>query len=339
MRNFKFVFLPSVNNGFKFDPRTDGAELIQSWIERLNDSEDYLEIIVPANIESAKKELRNADAVYGILTPELLATCNNLEWLQAPQAAPFNPSRYYFDELVEHPVRVTNFKGIYSDHISHHIMAMVLSFSRSLNIYMQQQLKSKWQPIINSKGSTRFLPESSALIVGVGGIGAETAIHCANFGMTVYGIDSKIKDAPEGVEKMYGSESLMEIAEKVDFVISTIPHTPETKGIFNFNFFKKMKNSSFFINIGRGPTTILDDLLKALDSEEISGAGLDVFEVEPLPENHLLWKHPNVIITPHIAAYDVPYLNDRRFNIILKNCRLFAQGKDLFNVVDKKLWF
>ena len=100
-----------------------------------------------------------------------------------------------------------------------------------------------------------------------------------------------------------------------------------------------MKKSAFFINIGRGKTTVLDDLALAIKNKELSGAGLDVFEQEPLPKNHELWEMKNVIITPHVAAYDVPYLNERRYEIIKNNCINFRNGKNLINVVDKNLWY
>jgi phosphoglycerate dehydrogenase-like enzyme len=99
-----------------------------------------------------------------------------------------------------------------------------------------------------------------------------------------------------------------------------------------------MKRSAFFINIGRGMTTRLDDLVAALRAGEIAGAALDVYEQEPLPAEHPLWGMPNVLLTPHMAGYG-PYLNDRRFEIIVDNCRAFAAGRALRNVVDKASWF
>ena len=102
--------------------------------------------------------------------------------------------------------------------------------------------------------------------------------------------------------------------------------------------FKLMKRSSFFINIGRGMTTRLDDLVAALNAGEIAGAALDVFEQEPLPADHPLWTMPDVLITPHTAGYG-PYLDDRRYDILLDNCRRFLAGQPLRNVVDKSSWF
>ena len=99
-----------------------------------------------------------------------------------------------------------------------------------------------------------------------------------------------------------------------------------------------MKRSAFFINIGRGKTTRLADLVDALKSGEIAGAGLDVYEEEPLPADHPLWAAPNVLLTPHTAGYG-PFLDQRREEIILENARRFVRGEPLRNVVDKRLWF
>jgi phosphoglycerate dehydrogenase-like enzyme len=102
--------------------------------------------------------------------------------------------------------------------------------------------------------------------------------------------------------------------------------------------FQRMKRTAFFINIGRGMTTRLDDLVEALRAGDIAGAGLDVFEHEPLPADHPLWTMPGVLITPHSAGYG-PHLDERRFGILLDNCRRFLAGQLLRNVVDKANWF
>ena len=123
-----------------------------------------------------------------------------------------------------------------------------------------------------------------------------------------------------------------------DFVILTVPHTPATEGFMNRARFQRMKRTAFFINIGRGMTTRLDDLVAALRAGEIAGAGLDVFEQEPLPADHPLWTMPGVLITPHTAGHG-PFLDDRRLEVLLDNCRRFLSGQSLRNVVDKANWF
>jgi phosphoglycerate dehydrogenase-like enzyme len=121
-------------------------------------------------------------------------------------------------------------------------------------------------------------------------------------------------------------------------VILTVPHTPATEGFMHRARFARMKRGAFFINIGRGKTTRLDDLVAALRAGELAGAGLDVFEEEPLPAEHPLWTTPGVLITPHTAGYG-PYLDERRFEILLDNCRRFVADRPLRNLVDKTSWF
>jgi phosphoglycerate dehydrogenase-like enzyme len=121
-----------------------------------------------------------------------------------------------------------------------------------------------------------------------------------------------------------------------------MPHTPENKGMFNAEMFARMKSTAYFVNIGRGPTTRLDDLAAAIEQGVISGAGLDVYENEPLPADHKLWDLDNVILTPHVAAKEDEggaNLNQRRSDLLMDNARRFAAGEELLNVVDKSLWF
>ena len=136
---------------------------------------------------------------------------------------------------------------------------------------------------------------------------------CTAFGMRVIGVDARIHDRPRDVSELYAPEQLDEVLPRADFVILTIPHTPETEGLMDAARFARMKPTAFFINIGRGKTTRLHDLVDALQSGKIAGAGLDVFEEEPLPANHPLWDAPNVLLTPHTAGFG-PYLDDRRLD-------------------------
>ena len=117
------------------------------------------------------------------------------------------------------------------------------------------------------------------------------------------------------------------------------PTKPQGGGVFEPAKFRLMKGSAMFINIGRGMTTKLDDLAAALKSGEIAGAGLDVYEIEPLPEDHALWGAPNAILTPHVAAYGGAHLEERRYEIIIENVRHLLKGEPLRNVVDKVNWF
>jgi phosphoglycerate dehydrogenase-like enzyme len=320
----KFVFLP---------PQSD---LFAQWIPRLLDSAPGWDIETPESHEDAIKQLADADAAYGTMTPELIAAAPNLRWLQAPAAAP--AAGYYFDELIDHPTAVTNFREIYNDHISIQILAYILSFTKHYNIYRDQQSEHKYEPLRGPHHDI-FLPESTVVIVGVGGIGSETARICKAVGMHVLGIDARREDKPEWVDDMFGPDQLDEQLPNADFVVLTIPHTPATEGLFDSSKFALMKNSAIFINIGRGMTTKLDDLNAALHAGTIAGAGLDVYEIEPLPKDHPLWDAPNTILTPHTAAIGGANLEERRYEIVLENFRKFTAGEPLRNEVDKANWF
>ena len=307
----------------------------RAWAARLAESVPELSVVVAETETDAMRAIRDADAAFGTIPDALLREAKRLRWLQAPQAAP--PAGYYTNELIAHPVVVTNFREIYNDHIGAHIMAFVLAFARGLHYYVPRQLRREWKKEPNDTGVIH-LPEATALIVGVGGIGSEAARLAAAFGMNVMGIDPRRRDAPPGVKKLDGPDALDDLLPLADFVILTVPHTPETEGFMHRARFRRMKRTAFFINIGRGRTTSLDDLVEALRAGEIAGAGLDVFEQEPLPADHPLWTTPGVLITPHTAGYG-PHLDERRFGVLADNARRFVTGAPLRNVVDKAHWF
>ena len=309
----------------------------REWAKAVAEACPELEVIIPETREGAEQAIALAEGAFGTIPKELLPRAQHLRWLQAPQAAP--PAGYYYPELIAHPVQITNFREIYNDHIAAHIMSFVLAFARGLQIYIPQQLKREWKPAgRESDDIVVHLPQATALIVGVGGIGAETARLAAAFGMTVIGVDERRTDKPEGVAELHRAAALDTLLPRADFVILTVPHTPETEGFFNRARFQRMKQSAYFINIGRGMTTRLDDLVAALEAKEIAGAALDVYEIEPLPASHKLWTMPNVLLTPHTAGHG-PYLDDRRLEVLRDNCRRFVEGRTLRNLVEKARWF
>ena len=308
----------------------------REWAARVKTAVPALDVVVAENPGHVERMLPEAEAAFGTIPPALLKTARRLRWLQAPQAAP--PAGYYYPELIAHPVVITNFREIYNDHIGAHILAFVLAFARGLHLYLPRQLRREWKPESGETSGVLHLPETTALIVGVGGIGSETARLLAAFGVQVIGVDARRKDAPAGVMKLDGPDALDSLLPHADFVILTVPHTPETEGFMDRRRFSRMKRTGYFINIGRGMTTRLDDLVAALRAGELAGAALDVYEQEPLPADHPLWTMPNVLMTPHTAGHG-PYLDDRRCEVLLDNARRFLAGTPLRNVVDKAHWF
>jgi phosphoglycerate dehydrogenase-like enzyme len=126
---------------------------------------------------------------------------------------------------------------------------------------LPQQLHREWKKLPQNTGVVH-LPEAAALVVGVGGIGSEVARLCAAFGMRVIGVDERRRDKPPGVAELHRGDELDALLPTADFVVLTVPHTPETEEFMNRVRFQEMKKTAFFINIGRGMTTRLDDLVR-----------------------------------------------------------------------------
>ena len=311
------------------------TETTSAWAQRLAAELPFVRVVAAATEAEATAAIPTAEAAFGTLNPQMLAAAGRLRWLAAPQAAP--PAGYYYPELVAHPVVVTNMREIYNDHIGAHILAFVLAFARDFQTYLPAQAHREWAPRPLDTGVIA-LDEATALIVGLGGIGAEAARLLAAFGVRVLATDARRTAPTEGVAELHPVEALDDLLGQADFVILTVPHTPATEGFMQRDRFRRMKRGAFFINIGRGRTTRLDDLAAALAAGEIAGAGLDVFETEPLPPGHPLWTMPGVLITPHTAGYG-PHLDERRYAILRDNCRAFEAGTALRNQVDKANWF
>lgn len=295
--------------------------------------------------------IEDADALLGKVTPESLARARKLRWVQAFTAS---LEHYVFPELVAHPCTLTNMRGLFSDVIADHVFGYLLMFARNLHLYLRRQMKGQWAPVggeqdrpsmAQGAGSVagfdrahHHLAECTLGVVGVGSIGAEVARRGTAFGMRILGVDPVRKDRPEGMEALWPMDRLDDLLAESDYVVICAPHTPETAGMFHRGRLRKMKRTAVLVNIGRGAIVPLADLTAALEAGEIGGAALDVFEVEPLPPDHPLWKRENVLLTPHVAAASVR-IAERHLETLLDNVRRFVRGEPLRNVVDKARWF
>jgi phosphoglycerate dehydrogenase-like enzyme len=310
-----------------------------------------MQVVNAASDAEALAQVHDADAFFGKLTPPLLAAADRLRWVQSPTAS---LEHYLFPALIEHPCVLTNMRGLFSDVIADHVLGYILCFARNLHRYLRQQAAARWEPIGGESERTGFttgpgiataidrahlhLADCTLGIVGLGAIGSEIARRGLAFGMRVIAVDPVQSEAPTGVEKSWKLDHLNELLRQADFVVIAAPHTPETAGMFGLPQFEQMKRTAYLINIGRGVIVKLDPLCDALRRGLIAGAALDVFETEPLPADHPLWRMENVILTPHVAAAS-PRIAERHLEVLLDNVQRFAQGKPLRNVVDKQRWF
>ena len=293
-----------------------------------------------------------ADAFFGKITPPLLDAATRLRWVQTPTAS---LEHYLFPALVQHPCVLTNMRGLFSDVIADQVFGYIICFARNLHRYIQQQLEARVAPIGGEASRVSFatgpgmitdidrahrhLSDDTLGIVGLGSIGREIARRGLAFGMRVRAVDPLPAEVPAGVDSVWPVDRLPELLGSSDFVVIAAPHTPQTEKLFRRPQFQQMKQTAYLINIGRGAIVDLADLTAALQANEIAGAALDVFEVEPLPASSPLWKMSDrVILTPHVAGYS-PRIAERHLAVLLDNIGRFVRNEPLCNVVNKALWF
>ena len=302
----------------------------EPWLGKLRAISPEVEVVVADDETEAVKQVREAEALYGRLTPAMLAAAEKLQWVQATG---IGLEGSMFPELIASDVVMTNMRGVYSDHIADHVFGYILTFARGLHVYLRQQLSRTWQPGV----PIHYLPETTLGIIGLGGIGAQVARRGRFFGMRVLAVDPSPKGDTGLAEQVWGMDGLPEMLGQADFVVICAPHTPVTERLFGAAQLRAMKPTAYLMNIGRGVIVQLEALTQALQTGEIAGAALDVFEREPLPADHPLWEMENVIVTPHVADTG-PYVHDRRMELFLENARRFVAGQPLLTVVDKAQW-
>lgn len=224
--------------------------------------------------------------------------------------------------MKESDVIITNSSGVHPIPISEHVFTFILMFARSLYISFRNQIeKEEW--VRNFQGfNPKELPDQTLGVVGVGNIGKEVVRLGKLFGMRILTVTSKTGD-------------LNKLLKESDYIVNCLPLTPDTFHYFDFKKLQKMKKEAFFINIGRGQTVDEEALIEALKSGTIAGAGLDVFEEEPLPKSSPLWKLKNVILTPHYSGWN-PHYMDRVIKIFIENLKAYLNNKKMPNLVDKQ---
>ncbi|MBW2412778.1 MAG: glyoxylate/hydroxypyruvate reductase A [Deltaproteobacteria bacterium] len=212
-----------------------------------------------------------------------------------------------------------------SQFMSEYVILAVLHYCRQFDIYKDDQAAKRWHSRIP------LLARDICIgIMGLGQLGADAARKLAQLEFNVAGW-SRTPKTIDGVESYAGNDALGEFLSRANILVCLLPLTPATTGILNSSTFEKLPAGAYIINVARGAHLIEDDLLAALDSGHLSGACLDVFQTEPLPEDHPFWSHPKILITPHISSITDPISVMPQ---ILENYRRMKSGKPLTHVVD-----
>ncbi len=278
--------------------------------------------------ESAQTEaIQDSDIVVGWPNPQAVAK-SDIHFCQLCSAG-FDP---YLDCGLEKKTDfiMCNAKGIFSVACAEQTLAMMFALSRRINLHIRDQQQHQWQ----HADAYRIVTGDTICVVGLGSIGMEIAKRCAGIGMNVIGVTRTGKEQSEPpVSKIVGLDDLPGILPDCDHVALSLPANKQTQGMFNEPMFRKMKHGSCFYNVGRGALVVESDLVKVLNDGHLFGAGLDVFETEPLPTDHPLWDMPNVIVLPHTAGRYVQEY-DRLCDLFIENLKRYRQSQLQINVVD-----
>ncbi|NGP45302.1 D-2-hydroxyacid dehydrogenase [Bacillaceae bacterium SIJ1] len=280
---------------------------------------DYTEIINQATAVAAPtKELLDMLAV---------SEMTSINWLQMWSAGVDNLPIQTF---ASKGIKMTTASGVHALPIAETILAMMLSWTRKIPQYVRQQAEGIW----HHAGLRDEMHHRTVVIFGTGAIGQRTAELCKAFQMKTVGVSRSGKSV-SGFDTIFTVDQAEKALHEGDYIVNTLPLTEATAGFFNKAHFQQMKAGAFFVNIGRGQTVDQAALLDALKNEEIAGAGLDVFDPEPLPEDHPFWTMDNVIMTPHTAG-STRYYDERVCKILHENMSSFTSNgtldKNLVNV-------
>ena len=303
-------------------------------LESLEKVSDGIEIVTVSGREFSAEEvavLEQAEVILGICSPQLIRIAKNLRWLQhfgtGVDHCLLSPEAQGVDFIL------TNAQHTAGPPIAEHVIAMLLMLTRNLQHFHHLQQEQLWQRPPDTPSPMIEIGGKTMLVAGLGGIGTEVARRAAALGMRVIATRRSSREGPDFVDYVGLSHELPELAAQAHVIVNALPLTRETTGIFGREFFAGVKQGAYFISIGRGRNTDTAELIAALKSGRLAGAGLDVTDPEPLTRGHELWTLPNVIITPHISGR-----TDRGFErirlVVTENLRRYINGERLLNVVN-----
>ena len=292
-------------------------------------SKNSIEKIRKCGVDVVEGIDHNADIIFVRDKIEDFHKYKKLKWMNTTWAG---VDKFLTEELKNSNVIITNSSGAYNTTVAEHAVSLMLALNRGLKPSILAQQEKEWKRFEDTDVDELY--EKTVGIIGVGNIGERIACLCKAFECKTIGITRSGKKS-KYIDKMLPISKLYELLKESDYVVVSVPLTDETHHIIGKREFASMKKSAIIINIGRGPVIDENAMIAALKTGKIRGAGLDVFEEEPLSASSPLWKIKNVIITGHYAGY-TPYHEDRVVDIFCKNLKLFVKGKKLINVVDKK---
>ncbi|MDF1515107.1 MAG: D-2-hydroxyacid dehydrogenase [Anaerolineae bacterium] len=286
--------------------------------------------------ENLVKQIADADAVIGWLSRDEFLAGKKLKWVQSPSTGVDAFVR--IPELRDGDVILTNARGTHGAPLAEHAMAMILTFTRGMKAYINAQAQKHWDPTVRAAGLTE-LTGSTMGIVGYGVVGQAVAERARGFGMRILAVDRYPSLQHAYIDSLEPIEGLERLLKESDYVVVTLPYTPENDNFIGAAEMALMKPTALLVGVSRGGVIDEHALLKVLQEKKIAGAALDVVRKEPMPPDNPLWDLDNLLITPHAAGGS--QLEAGRIRaIFVDNVRRFVEGEfPLRNTVNKKLGY
>jgi phosphoglycerate dehydrogenase-like enzyme len=282
--------------------------------------------------ENLDNMLAEADVIFGfglMLPKDLLSRAPKLKWLQLMSAG---ADRLRDTEIWQSKVTITGVSGIHSRPIGEFVLGFMLMFAKSMPMCFQMKQKRELQ-----RYTPYLLRNKTVGIVGLGHIGSEVARLSKSFGMKVIATRRSARKVgkAKNVDLMLPQAQMKEMLGKSDYVVLSVPLTPETRHIISETELRSMKQSAYIINVGRGGLIDEEMLIHVLDERKIAGAALDVTAIEPLPKDSRLWDMDNVILSPHVSGNMEDYM-EQATGLFCDNIHRYLEGKKLRNIIDRK---
>lgn len=287
-----------------------------------------------------------AEIYYALGAVPLLEQAPNLQWVQAHYAG---VDSLKDSELWQSDILITTASGVHAANMAQYALTQILVWAHRVPNWFKYKQTKKWD---KNRWET-FVPQElhgkTVGILGYGSIGRELARLLKPFGCKILvtkrdarqlvdpGYSELGSGDPGGdlPDRVYPSEATRSVVAECDFVVITLPLTERTHYLFDEEMLKVMKPSAFLVNVGRGAIVKEADLVRGLKKGWLAGAGLDVYEEEPLPDDSPLWEMENVVLTPHVSGF-TPHYDERATDIFAENLRRYLAGEPLLNLVDRE---
>ena len=292
-----------------------------------------VEYVVAPTDEDAIRLAADIDATVNICSEEFIEAAPKLRWIQMLSTG---VNGVPFDLLRERGIALTN-AGAYGPNMADHTMAFMLMLSRQIPQILRRQADERWFKRDMPIPDPGELHGQTLLIIGLGGIGLETAKRAEAFGMRILATRRHVdRQVPDYVHELHPVEALDDLLPRADWINVSVPHTADTANLIADREFALMRDGVHILCLARGGIINTEALMRALDSGKVAGAGLDVTDPEPLPDDHPLWDYANVVITPH-ASGQSEAAHRRLGELVADNAQRFLQRQPLRNMVDLEL--